>query len=232
MEDEHIRRMIAGHRTRLHLLEEREATLGFDTPPAVILEIQHIKTKLAELEQQAARLTVPHSAAPLRELVPETQRPPRHPGLMLLVSTLRPGEELLSQSPLHSIRYHHDPQGRSGLRVCWLIASGGEHGSLDVAERLAAECRKLGVTPRLWTVGDPWSVQATFELVQDLFAVDVPAQGLAEHEVICDFTGSVKPMSAGMILACGESRTMQYMTGRKAGIASVPMLVRFSNRKS
>ena len=232
MEDEHIRRMIAGHRERLQLLEERQATLGFDAPPSIILEIRHIQVKLAELEQQAARFAAPHPAAPLRSLVPETQRPPRHSGLMLLVSTLRPGEDLRKPSALHAIRYHHDPLPGAGLRVCWLIASGGEHGSLDVAELLAAECRVLGVTPRVWSVGDPWSVQATFELVQDLFAVDVPAQGLAEHEVICDFTGGIKPMSAGMILACGERWTMQYMTGGKAGIASVPLQVRFSNRKS
>ena len=53
---------------------------------------------------------------------------------------------------------------------------------------------------------------------------------LTEDQVIADFTGGVKPMSAGMILACGETRPMQYMYGRKEGIASVPRLIEFQPR--
>jgi hypothetical protein len=58
----------------------------------------------------------------------------------------------------------------------------------------------------------------------------VPKASLSEREVIADFTGGVKPMSAGMILACGDRRPMQYMYGRKEGIASIPRIIEFAQR--
>ena len=53
------------------------------------------------------------------------------------------------------------------------------------------------------------------------------ASSAAEKDITtdADFTGGTKPMSAGMILACGEARPMQYTYGRKDGVASVPRRV-------
>ena len=87
---------------------------------------------------------------------------------------------------------------------------------------------KHGVEFRIRTVSDPFSVQETYELIQKIYAKELDEFNLSETEVIADFTGSTKPMSAGMILACGDRRPMQYMYGREAGVASVPRLVEFS----
>lgn len=193
--------------------------------PDYVGEIEVIRATIASLEQ-ALPPTRP------RSLVPETQRPPRHPGLVVLVGPGRPGDDPLNQSAIHAIRYHHDTASIAGLRVCWLLASGGQHGSLAVAEALQVECARLGVIARIWAISDPFSVQSSYETVQRVFSHDVPRYDLVEEQVICDFTGGTKPMTAGMILACSGRRTMQYMTGGKAGIASVPLLVSFAPETS
>ena len=56
-----------------------------------------------------------------------------------------------------------------------------------------------------------------------------PPEGitLRPEQVMADFTGGTKPMTAGMVLACGHDRPMQYTTGYKPGIASTPLLVQF-----
>jgi hypothetical protein len=155
-------------------------------------------------------------------LVPEDQRPSKHRGLILLVGTGRPGEDPMQQSAGIAITYHQPV-----LKTCWLIATAGEGGSLPIAETLAEQCRIASIQPHIRTVADPFSVQESYNLVERIYTQEVPRAGLTKHQVIADFTGGVKPMSAGMILACGETRPMQYMYGRKKGIASVPRLIEF-----
>jgi hypothetical protein len=149
--------------------------------------------------------------------------------LIVIIGTGRPGEDPLTQSAGLAIAYHTAAQPHeAGLQVCWLICSGGEHGSLHVAQALQATYKAQGLKAYLRPIGDPFSMQESYNLVQRIYVEEVPDVGLREAEVIADFTGGTKPMSAGMILACGHSRPMQYMTGRKAGIASVPQLIRFT----
>jgi hypothetical protein len=163
-------------------------------------------------------------------LVPEDQRPTKHRGLVVLVGTGRPGEDPMRQSAGNAVEYHTAAGEEVGLEVCWLVASGGETGSLPVAEKLREACEARNVRAHIRTVADAFSVQESYDLVQRIYAEEVPRAGLSEQEVIADFTGGVKPMSAGMILACGDHRPMQYMYGRKEGIASVPRLVEFTPR--
>ena len=168
-------------------------------------------------------------AAPLI-LVPEDQRPAKHRGLIVLVGTGRPGEDPMSQSAGIAIEYHMSAGQKDGLETCWLIATGGERGSIRVAQDLEATCKEKNITPHIRMVHDPFSVQETYNVVQKIYRQELTQVGFSEQEVISDFTGGVKPMSAGMILACGHQRPMQYMHGRKEGIASVPMLVKFTPR--
>jgi hypothetical protein len=167
-----------------------------------------------------------------RVLVPEDEQPIKHRGLIVLVGIGRPGEDPMRQSAGAAIEYHIATGQEAGLETCWLIATGGESGSLPIAYRLQEACRSRNITTFIRTVADPFSLQETYDVVQRIYTEEVPKAGLSEHEVIADFTGGVKPMSAGMILACGDHRPMQYMTGRKGGIASVPKLVRFTPRTS
>jgi hypothetical protein len=158
-------------------------------------------------------------------LVPEDQRPEKRPGLIVIVGTGRPGEDPMQQSAGIAITYHQPV-----LKTCWLIATAGEAGSLPIAQRLEEQCKAAGIQPHTRTVADPFSVQESYDLVERIYTQEVPEAGLTEEQVIADFTGGVKPMSAGMILACGETRPMQYMYGRKEGIASIPRLIEFRPR--
>jgi hypothetical protein len=159
-------------------------------------------------------------------LVPEDQRPSKHRGLIVLVGTGRPGEDPMQQSAGIAITYHQPV-----LKTCWLIATAGEGGSLPVAQKLEEQCRLAGIQPHVLAVADPFSVQESYDLVVHIYTQEVSKASLTEDQVIADFTGAVKPMSAGMILACGETRPMQYMYGRKKGIASVPRLIEFQSRR-
>jgi CRISPR/Cas system-associated protein Csm6 len=154
----------------------------------------------------------------------------KHRGLIVLVGTGRPGEDPMSQSAGIAIEYHMSAGQESGLEMCWLIATAGESGSLPIAQKLKEACQARNVKADIRTVSDPFSVQESYDLVQRIYDEEVPKASLSEREVIADFTGGVKPMSAGMILACGDRRPMQYMYGRKEGIASIPRIIEFAQR--
>jgi hypothetical protein len=160
-------------------------------------------------------------------LVPREQQPPKFPGLIVLVGPGRPGDDPMKLSHSPAIEYHLAAgPDEKGLRVCWLIATAGVEGAVPVAEalrqRYGGQCTVI-----VRSLGSAFNVQAAYEVVERIYTKEAAAHDLSENEVIADFTGGTKPMSAGMILACGEQRPMQYMTGRRSGVASVPMLVQF-----
>lgn len=169
-----------------------------------------------------------------RILVPEDEMPQIHRGLILLVGPGRPGEKPENQSAWPSIDYHLSNKPNVGLQICWLIATSGEKGSLPVAQSLKEYCKEKRVTAYVKMLPDPFSdsqsVQNAYELVNKIYAEEIGKVGLTEAQVVADFTGGVKTTSAGMILACGDHRPMQYMYGRKEGVASTPILIKFSQR--
>jgi len=180
---------------------------------------------LALLALLAGVYLVWHRSKPVNLVAPD-QEPAKHKGLIVLVGTGRPGEDPMDQSAWSAIEYHMS-RGGEGLQMCWLIASAGERGSLPVARRLQELCAEQNIQSQIRTVTDIWGVQETYDLVNSIYTQETSSVGLTEDEVIADFTGGVKTMSAGMILACGDRRPMQYMFGRKPGVASVPRLVEF-----
>ena len=133
----------------------------------------------------------------------------------------------MAQAAKPAIDYHlrPDEQGRK-LRVCWLVTSSGEGGAVPVAEvfreQYEGRCQVL-----VRTVRDAFDVQDTYELVRHIYTQEAPTQGLSPAQVIADFTGGTRMMSAGMVLACQDHWPMEYMTGHKRGIASTPLFVRF-----
>lgn len=170
-----------------------------------------------------------------QKLVPKNEQPHKHQGLVLLVGTGRPGEDPMSQSAGQAIRHHLSDGSSPGLQYCWLIASGGEKGSLPVAYQLQKFCRQNKVEVDIYTIHSLFSkqgVQETYDLVRKIYEEEVPKVGLTPKQVICDFTGGVKTMTAGMVLACGDRYPMQYMQGRKEGVASLPMLLEFAPEAS
>jgi hypothetical protein len=157
------------------------------------------------------------------------------PGLIALVGRGRPGEKAgpRAQSAAKAIEYH---LAGDTLKVCWLVASSGEGGSVALA-RAIRQAYEGRCTIRVCQVGDAFSVQDTYDAVQRIYNEEIyrdefAAFELAPERVIADFTSGTAPMTAGMVLACGRYRPMEYTTGRparagEAEIASVPLLVEF-----
>ncbi len=175
-------------------------------------------------------------------LVPRDARPARMRGLIALVGRGRPGEKLAieRQAAAQAIRYHlgDDAGGaEAALKVCWLVASTGERGSIGTAREIRKSCEKPGCTIEIREVGNAFSVQDTYDVVQRIYNEEIYGDklgelGLSPDQIICDFTSGTAPMTAGMVLACGRYRPMQYTTGRPARsgepeIASVPLLIEF-----
>jgi hypothetical protein len=163
-------------------------------------------------------------------LVPKEQRPTRFPGLIALIGPGREGEDPKRLSHNPAIEYHlsHEEAGGEPLRVCWLIATAGESGSLPVAmevqERYQDRCELT-----IKTLKDAFDLKEAYRAVYRIYAQEAVEHDLDPHQIIADYTGGTKPMSAGMVLACrGECWPMQYMTGGKETIASVPLFVQFS----
>jgi hypothetical protein len=180
-------------------------------------------------------LALPPRPEPL-VLVPRDARPARMPGLIALVGRGRPGEkaEPRAQAAAKAIEYH---LAEDTLKACWLVASTGEKGSIGMAREIRKLYDRPGCKIAIREVGNPFSVQDTYDAVQRIYNEEICAEEFAAFEltperVIADFTSGTAPMTAGMVLACGRYRPMQYTTGRpaKAGeaeIASVPLLVEF-----
>lgn len=166
---------------------------------------------------------------PSQELVPEEERPPRFPGLIVLVGPGRREADPDSLSHNLAIEYHLTCEGAGGepLRVCWLIATAGERGSVTVArqvrERYRDRCEVI-----IHRLRDAFDVEEAYQVVHRIYTQEAAEHGLTPDQIIADFTGGTKPMSAGMVLACRNRWPMQYMTGGRKGIASVPIFVRFT----
>jgi len=156
-------------------------------------------------------------------LVPPNEQPPRMAGLVALVGKGKPEDEPARLA----LDYHL--AGEPGLQACWLIASRGATGSMPTAqalyERYKDRCH-LEICP----ISDAFDLQEIYETVREIYEQRVIDAGLEPSQVITDFTGGTAPMSAGAALACGGEYPMQYYTGRKLGIASTPMWVRFRPR--
>ena len=153
-------------------------------------------------------------------LVPPNQQPPHMAGLVALVGRGKAENE----PACLALDYHL--AGEPGLQICWLIASKGATGSMPTAQELY-ERYKNRCRLEICSISDAFDLQEVYETVREIYEKEVPEAGLEPSQVITDFTGGTAPMSAGAALACGEEYPMQYYTGRKPGIASTPMWVRF-----
>lgn len=167
---------------------------------------------------------------PSLELVPQEERPSRFPGLIVLVGPGRAGADPDSLSHNPAIEYHLDCEEAGGepLRVCWLITTAGEQGGLPVAQAVRRAYQdRCEVLIRM--LRDAFSLQEAHRLVHSIYTEEAREHGLEPEQVIADFTGGTKPMSAGMALACQDRWPMQYMTGGKDPIASIPISEPFSS---
>ena len=163
------------------------------------------------------------------ELVPLEQRPPCFPGLVVLVGPGRKGTDPTALSHNQAIEYHLGDKEAGGepLRVCWLIATAGEKGSLPVAQQVRGRYHDR-CTVKIKLVHDAFGIQEMHQIIHTIYTQEAAEYDLAPNQIIADFTGGTKPMSAGLVLACRDRWPMQYMTGGRKNIASVPMFVQFA----
>jgi hypothetical protein len=69
---------------------------------------------------------------------------------------------------------------------------------------------------------DPDLIKSTYDKLIHIIDVEAPGQGLARNQLIADITGGMKPMTAGMALAClARNLDMQYMKSPRDTIGEV-----------
>jgi len=164
----------------------------------------------------------------LKVLATPEMLPQKKKGLIILVGPGRPGEDPSKQAANPAVEFHRlNPDGSPCLRVCWIITSQGEGGGLPFAQELQKQYQDKGVRVIIHAVADAFSVKETADFVEKIYKEEITQEGLNVNDVVADFTGATKPMTAGMVLACGAERPMQYVFGRKQGIASVPVAIRY-----
>lgn len=216
MEPNETQVLIQIKQRRLQILHVQQAGYGpLATPPHITIEIEQLEAELARLRAQSRHGII-------RTLTLDTERPPRMAGLIALVSPERPDQRIAEQAAFDAIDYH-----RAALRRCWLIASGGEGGSLPAAHALRQFCEQRAIGASVWQVEDALSIAETYNVVDWLYTYDLAAHQLAETDVIADITGANKPMTVGMLLACRGRRPVQYMA-RQAHGPSQPLLLQLS----
>ncbi|XHX78426.1 MAG: hypothetical protein RBJ76_29085 [Stenomitos frigidus ULC029] len=161
---------------------------------------------------------------PARASVASLQR--TSPGLIVLMSPKH-------DSPAEAAIRHHWNNGQTPcLQHCWVICTDSSitH-ARDMKRRLleaAIDENQLHLYYGSYTLnnpdpsGSPLTLtvndrdaddpDSILHLVNAIFA-DADSKGLAEADVLVDFTGGTKPMSVGAVLACvAPTRHLEYLT--------------------
>lgn len=191
---------------------------------ARLTESEELPPDLAEI---AGKMYAPQRPAAPR--IPADQLPPCHQGLIVLIGRGRPQEGHVwnpyQDVAWAAIQYHRGSEAEPVLAHCWLIATPGMDGSEPQAEVLAKLCLDRQITPHIEFV-KPFEISDTYAQVQQIFTTSAAEVGLDATDIIADFTGGTKPMSAGMLLACARRWKLQYTEGRRPGLTSLPRMVR------
>jgi hypothetical protein len=103
---------------------------------------------------------------------------------------------------LKAIKYHDGT-----LEQVWLIAT---RDTAHLAEEIKQDYKTEKLSISIIPLDDPLELNKSKEVVEKIYREHLGT--LAEEDVIADFTGGTKPMTAGMIFAClGLSRKLEYV---------------------
>lgn len=117
-----------------------------------------------------------------------------HAGLVWLLS---PGALDL---PLFAIRHHTQHQPGEVLQHCWILVTPDAE---ETYQRLAARAPELGIQAQLHAVPlNEETIEATYRAVDQIYQQEAARVGLRPEQIIADLTSGLKPMTAGMVLAC------------------------------
>jgi hypothetical protein len=101
-----------------------------------------------------------------------------------------------------AVLYH-----RETLKRLWLITT--QECQIHAAQ-LLAEYKKNGIQIFVVPLSEEWDLIQAKETVDRIYAEQL--DGMAEEDIIADFTGGTKPMTVGMVFAClTPSRSLQYV---------------------
>lgn len=149
-------------------------------------------------------------------------------GLPPIASKTPPGIKSAAESAIE----HHWLKGLGNLKTCWLIYSGkeSEKTARQIVQKFTAHPKsqdptffdfdyvdpddsaktlkiKLKTLPEK-DVDDP---NATFMLINSIYE-EAAKEGIEVADIIADYTGGTKSMTAGLILACAQpERRLQFM---------------------
>jgi len=145
-----------------------------------------------------------------RVSIREEFKPNKRKGLVLL---LGPTE---ASAPA-SIEYHLPT-----LQCCWMIATKESiKTAVILAEKYAGQIPNLYWGSPNYLV-DPDQIQSTYDMIVRILDVEAIEAGLKRSDIISDITGGVKPMTAGMSLAClARNYDMQYMKAPRDALGQV-----------
>jgi len=123
-------------------------------------------------------------------------KPQQYRGLIAFVS-------LTQRAHLEKALNYHGEK----LERIWLIATPDAE---DLAQELKGESVAIGKAITVVPLDDQWELLRTKATVEHIYQTQLG--GLAEEEVIADFTGGTKPMTVGMIFAClSPRRHLEYV---------------------
>jgi len=214
MIDSHTEALIESKLQLIEVLEIQQAQHGLLTPAHIAVELKNLRDEITSLRYQRTQLIFQASQLDL-------QPPPPAQGLLLLVSPREPTKPLHSLGTYQAMDYH-----RATPRRCWLIATDGPSGSYETAEALAQHFQVYRVKSTIRTLANGADAAETLALVTSIYAQIAQDGELNPATVIADITGGTKAMTAGMVLACGATRAMQYMLYQDRDLPSLPVLLR------
>ena len=139
----------------------------------------------------------------------------RHKGLIVLCSV---GENISAEQ---AIRYHYrginNEYKEPVLKHCWMLTGG--NASLDASQKLIAKLKSEGLPEDLFETvemsgEDADNPSKVYKIIEDIF--ENLHEGFSERDIIADYTGGTKSMTAGLILACtSPERKLQILKPRK-----------------
>ncbi len=107
-----------------------------------------------------------------------------------------------------ALDYHGD-----ALERVWLVTT---EDAKQTASDLKQKYEKGRLTVTVIPLADPWDLLTTKGAVEKIYQERL--DGMAEQDVVADFTGGTKPMAVGMIFACmSPSRTLEYVPATYEG---------------
>jgi hypothetical protein len=238
-----LKQLITINHRRLQKLKEKKAYLGVNASVEMEMEIEDIEAEIEELQQELemmnqklAELTGHPLNLSVEELLPvgERELKQRYPGLIVIVGVARKEGNIERLSHIPAIEHHLQLTDLPGdpLRVCWLIATAGKSpfGSEDVTKRVQKRYQTSERQFIIKTIPNAFDVQAMHRVVRQIYDDEIYVHDLQPQQVIADFTGGTKLMSAGMLLACQDIYPLQFMQYGKDNDGkpvSVPIAIQF-----